>query len=656
MQVRVRLFAALRERAGTAELELELPDGALVADALERMRGLTDGVPVVMAVNQEYADVSSTLHGGDEVALIPPISGGAVGALHARLTTEPLALDPLVELVRDPRAGAVVSFLGVTREVAELEYEAYAEMAERQMTEIVAARDRAPRSVRGGGRAPRRHRAAVGAVGRDRGFGPAPRRGVRGGARDHRRDQGPGADLEEGGGRMGARGDGGSAALRSLPAVHELAAALDAPHVLAVAAARRAIDEHRAAIRAGAPVNGDLLPRARELLAELERPSLRRVVNATGVILHTNLGRAPLSASARDAVARAAEGYSNLELELDTGERGSRHAHVERLLCDLTGAEAAIVVNNGAGAVLLAAAAIAGPGKAIVVARGQLVEIGGGFRIPEVIVQSGARLVEVGTTNRTRIGDYARALETHDDIGAIMRVHQSNFRTVGFVEEVPIEALCKLAVPVIDDVGSGWLAGQPGKTEGTLTAAEEPPLTASVAAGAALVCCSGDKLLGGPQAGLIVGRRDAVATARRHPLARALRIDKLSLAALDATLRLYLDPDRALEQIPVLAMLAADEDTLAARARRLAAAIGDRARVTRATGKVGGGALPLLELEGPVVALDSEPEALARALRHADPPVIARISDGQVLLDPRTLTDADVEPLAVAVRSALADG
>ena len=316
---------------------------------------------------------------------------------------------------------------------------------------------------------------------------------------------------------MGARGDAGSAALRSLPAVHELAAALDAPHVLAVAAARRAIDEQRAAIRAGAPANGDLLPRARELLAELERPSLRRVVNATGVILHTNLGRAPLSASAREAVARAAEGYSNLELDLDTGERGSRHAHVERLLCDLTGAEAAIVVNNGAGAVLLAAAAIAGPGKAIVVARGQLVEIGGGFRIPEVIVQSGARLVEVGTTNRTRIGDYARALETHDDVGAIMRVHQSNFRTVGFVEDVPIEALCELG-------GAGdrrcrfRLAGWPARqTEGTLTAAEEPPLTASVAAGAALVCCSGDKLLGGPQAGLIVGRRDAVAAARRHP-------------------------------------------------------------------------------------------------------------------------------------------
>jgi L-seryl-tRNA(Ser) seleniumtransferase len=459
---------------------------------------------------------------------------------------------------------------------------------------------------------------------------------------------------------MGARGDAESTALRSLPAVHELAAALDAPLVLAVAAARRAIDEHRAAIRAGAPANDDLLRRARELLAELDQPSLRRVVNATGVILHTNLGRAPLPALAREAVARAAEGYSNLELDLGTGERGSRHAHVERLLCDLTGAEAAIVVNNGAGAVLLAAAAIAGPGKAIVVARGQLVEIGGGFRIPEVIVQSGARLIEVGTTNRTRIGDYARALEAYDDVGAIMRVHQSNFRIVGFVQEVSIEALCELGVPVIDDVGSGWLADEPSMRRGVGSggggvAGDEPPLTASVAAGAALICCSGDKLLGGPQAGLIVGRKDAVAAARGHPLARALRIDKLSLAALEATLRLYLDPDRALREIPVLAMLAADEDTLAARAGRLAAAIGERARVTRATSKAGGGALPLLELEGPVVALDSEPEALARALREADPPVIARISDGHVLLDPRTLSDADVEPLAVAVRSALSN-
>ena len=450
---------------------------------------------------------------------------------------------------------------------------------------------------------------------------------------------------------MGARGDAGSATLRSLPAVHELAGALDAPHALAVAAARQAIAEQRAAVVAGGPAAEDLLPRARELLEEMQRGSLRRVLNATGVILHTNLGRAPLAAAAREAVARAADGYSNLELDLDSGERGSRHAHVEQLLCDLTGAEAAIVVNNGAGAVLLAAAALAGPGRGIVVARGQLVEIGGGFRIPEVIAQSGARLVEVGTTNRTRLRDYTRALEAHDDIGAIMRVHQSNFRTVGFVEEVPVEALCELGVPVIDDVGSGWLASQPALSE--TSGGGEPALAASVAAGAALTCCSGDKLLGGPQAGLIVGRRDAVAAARRHPLARALRIDKLSLAALDATLRLYLDPERALTEIPVLAMLTADEGTLSARAERLAAAIGERASVTRAAGKAGGGALPLLELEGPVVSLEADPEPLARALRHADPPVIARIHDGRVLLDPRTLTDADVEPLAGAVRRAL---
>ena len=349
-------------------------------------------------------------------------------------------------------------------------------------------------------------------------------------------------------------------------------------------------------------------------------------------------------------MARAAEGYSNLELDLESGERGSRHVHVEGLLRELTGAQAAIVVNNGAAAVLLAAAALAGPGRAIVVARGQLVEIGGGFRIPEVIAQSGARLIEVGTTNRTRLADYEGALQTHDNVGAIMRVHQSNFRTVGFVQDVPVEALCELGVPVIDDVGSGWLAGQPSLDERL----DEPAIAASVAAGAALVCCSGDKLLGGPQAGLMVGRREAVEAARRHPLARAMRIDKLSLAALEATLRLYRDPERALREIPVLAMLATDEETLAARAGQLADAIGERAQLTRAAAKAGGGTLPLLELEGPVVALDGEPEALARALRANEPPVIGRIHDGQLLLDPRTLTDEEVPLLARAVRDAQA--
>ncbi|MBV9944340.1 MAG: L-seryl-tRNA(Sec) selenium transferase [Solirubrobacterales bacterium] len=461
---------------------------------------------------------------------------------------------------------------------------------------------------------------------------------------------------------MGARGD--AAALRSLPAVHELAAALDAPHRLAVAAARRAIDEQREAVRSGAPANGDLLPRARELLAELERPGLRQVLNATGVILHTNLGRAPLAPSAREAVARVAHGYSNLELDLETGQRGSRHAHVAQLLAELTGAEDAIVVNNGAGAVLLAAAAFAGPGRAIVVARGQLVEIGGGFRIPEVIAQSGARLIEVGTTNRTRLADYQRALRDADGgVGAIMRVHQSNFRTVGFVEDVPIEELCELGVPVIDDIGSGWLASQPAPIGGEpapigggeTIPVDEPLLTASVAAGAALVCCSGDKLLGGPQAGLLVGQRDAVAAARQHPLARALRIDKLSLAALEATLRLYRDPERVLREIPVLAMLAAHPDTLAARAERIAAGIGEAASVVAASGRVGGGALPLLELGGPAVALAGEPEALAGALRAGQVPVIARIHEERVLLDPRTLTEEEVPLVIEAVRGALAE-
>jgi L-seryl-tRNA(Ser) seleniumtransferase len=436
--------------------------------------------------------------------------------------------------------------------------------------------------------------------------------------------------------------------------VHELAARLDGPHPLAVTAARRAIDERRAELRNGRPPgDNDLTARARELRAELEHRSLRRVLNASGVILHTNLGRAPLPDAAREALVDIAGGYSNLELDLHGGERGSRHAHVEALLCELTGAQAAIVVNNGASAVLLAAAALGGPGRAIVVSRGQLVEIGGGFRIPEVIAQSGARLVEVGTTNRTRLGDYQTAIATAgDELGAILRVHPSNFRAVGFVEDVSIEALCALGPPVIDDVGSGVLAA----ASGLPALAEEPPIKRSIAAGAALVCCSGDKLLGGPQAGLLVGRADAIAAARNHPLARALRIDKLSLAALEATLLTYRDPERARREIPVLAMLDAPEDKLAALAARLQEAIGPAAEIVRASGKVGGGALPLLELEGPVVALrtEADPAAVAQALRYATPPVIARIHDGQVLLDPRTMTYTELEPAARAVRSALA--
>jgi L-seryl-tRNA(Ser) seleniumtransferase len=446
-------------------------------------------------------------------------------------------------------------------------------------------------------------------------------------------------------------GDNAPELLRGLPAVHELAATLEAPQALAVEAARRAIDEQRAALlEHGGAAELDLTSRARELLEQLDRPSLRRVINATGVIIHTNLGRAPLAAAARAAVA-AAGGYTNLELDLVSGERGSRHSHVEALLCELTGADSAIVVNNGAAAVLLAVAALAGPGRDVVVSRGQLVEIGGGFRIPEVVAQSGARLVEVGTTNRTRLRDYQRAVErSGSELGSILRVHQSNFRAVGFVEEVRIEALCGLGVPVIDDVGSGVLTD-------TTALLDEPSIKRSVKTGAALVCCSGDKLLGGPQAGLLVGRPEAVGAAREHPLARAVRIDKLSLAALEATLLLYRDPGRARREIPVLAMLEAGEQELTARAERLRDLIGrDDAKIVRAVAKVGGGALPLLELEGPVVALSGPAMAaeVAGALRRADPPVIGRIHDGRVLLDPRTLRDEEVEPAAIAARAALA--
>jgi L-seryl-tRNA(Ser) seleniumtransferase len=427
---------------------------------------------------------------------------------------------------------------------------------------------------------------------------------------------------------------GQASRLRDLPSVQQLASALDAPHPLAVAAARAAIDAARAALLEGEEQDFDVLADARARLTARERASLRGVINATGVIVHTNLGRAPLPAAARDAVTAAASGYANLEYELGSGRRGSRQAHVDELLCELTGAEAGLAVNNGAASVLLAAAALAGPGREVVVSRGELVEIGGSFRIPDVIAQSGSTLVEVGTTNRTRVADYERAIG--ERTGALLRVHQSNFATVGFVEAVEIEALAALGPPVIDDVGSGRM------DEGLTQLADEPSVRRSVAAGAAIVCCSGDKLLGGPQAGLMVGRAGAIAAARAHPLARAARIDKLSLAALAATLRLYRDPERARREIPVLAMLEADPAVLRARAQRLADALGGE--VVEAAAKVGGGALPLLELEGPVARFnDPAPDRLAARLRAGDPPLIGRIADGALLLDPRTMTDDEVE-------------
>ena len=451
-----------------------------------------------------------------------------------------------------------------------------------------------------------------------------------------------------------------SAGPRSLPAVHVLARALDPDGgAESVAAARAAIAEARAELQADPAASPDPAAVARQIIERNRRPSPRRVINATGVIVHTNLGRAPLAPSARAALDEVTAGYCDLEFDVEHGERGSRHAHVESLLSELTGAEAAMAVNNCAAATLLAAAALAGPGRTIVVSRGQLVEIGGSFRIPDVIAMSGSTMAEVGTTNRTRLVDYERALagSRTDPVGAILRVHQSNFRTLGFVEDVEIEALCGLGPPVIDDVGSGVL----GILDG-LPVDDEPSVTRSLRAGAALVCFSGDKLLGGPQAGLIVGRAEAIARARSHPLARALRIDKLSLAALRATLSLYRDPRRALAEIPVLAMLAADERELRARAQRLAGALADAgvgAEIVDATAKVGGGALPLLELRGPAIAITTgslDADAIAAALRGAEPPVIGRIADGRVLLDPRTLADDEIDAVAAAARVALTEG
>jgi L-seryl-tRNA(Ser) seleniumtransferase len=441
---------------------------------------------------------------------------------------------------------------------------------------------------------------------------------------------------------------------RDLPSVDRLAAQLDAPHALAVRAARAVIAHRRSELASGS-ANGaaDLVDRARLHLRRLQE-SLRPVHNATGVIIHTNLGRAPLAAAARQAVEQMADGYSSLETDLATGARGSRQAHVSQLLCQLTGARAALAVNNGAGAALLAVAALAGRGGSVVVSRGQLVEIGGGFRIPEVVEQAGARLVEVGTTNRTRIGDYARALVELEGTGrvSILRVHPSNFRTVGFVEEVGVEELCGLGVPVVDDLGSGALA------QGLELLHDEPDVRRSVQAGAALACFSGDKLLGGPQAGILVGDPEAVRQAEGHPLARALRIDKLSLAALQATLNLYLDPREAVRQIPVLAMLSASADELQARAESIRDRLGDQGRIVPGRARVGGGALPLIELHGPVVEVDPAPASaheVAARLRELAVPVIGRIQQDRLLLDPRTLTDSEAAEVGDLVSRALSE-
>jgi len=423
--------------------------------------------------------------------------------------------------------------------------------------------------------------------------------------------------------------------LRDLPSVDELARSVDDP--LAVEAARAVLARAREEIRVGAEP-GDLAEHVRRELQAARAPSLRRVLNATGVIVHTNLGRAPLADEALARVIETARGYSNLELDLHDGVRGSRQDHVAGILRRLTGADSALVVNNNAAAVLLALAALA-EGREVVVSRGELIEIGDGFRIPDVLARSGARLVEVGTTNRTRAADYERAIGP--ETALLLRVHQSNFRVVGFAEQPRLAELAAVAtrhgLPLVDDLGSGVLA-----SKNLLLVEGEPSARESLAAGADLVCFSGDKLLGGPQAGVVAGRADLVERLRRHPLQRAVRADKLTLAALEGTLRLHLD---APEQIPVLRMLGQDAAAIQARAERLAAAVGGTVEET--VGRVGGGALPLAELPSFACAVD---EALAAPLRAGEPPVVGIVRDGRLLLDCRTLADEEVDEVAAAVR------
>ena len=417
--------------------------------------------------------------------------------------------------------------------------------------------------------------------------------------------------------------------LRDLPSVDELARQSDDP--LAVEVARKVVTRAREQIQQGDDP-GDLGAQLQAELTSARAPHLRRAINATGVIVHTNLGRAPLAEAALDRVREIAQGYSNLEYDLTAGGRGSRQDHVADILRRLTGADAALVVNNNAAAVMLALAALA-EGREVLVSRGELIEIGDGFRIPDVLERSGATLHEVGTTNRTRAADYETAIGP--ETAVLLRVHQSNFRVVGFTAQPSLRELADVAhrhgLPLVDDLGSGAL----------VDFSDEPTARASLAAGADLVCFSGDKLLGGPQAGIVVGRADLVERLRRHPLQRALRADKLTLAALEGTLALVVD---APDEIPVLRMLRESPEVVRARAARLAELVGGEVEETIA--KAGGGALPLTELPSFACAVEEE---LAVKLRTGDPPVIAVVRDGRTLLDCRTLTDGEAEEVAEAV-------
>ncbi len=445
--------------------------------------------------------------------------------------------------------------------------------------------------------------------------------------------------------------------MRRLPSVDAVLRALGDGSVgarpVTVAAAREVLADLRAAIRRGTepPPLAGIVDRVRERAAASARPSLRPVINATGVILQTNLGRAPLADRAIRAIEDVAPGYTNLEFDLEAGARGSRHGHLRDLIRTTTGAEDGIAVNNNAAALFMALQVFAA-GREVIISRGHAVEIGGGVRIPDVMRQSGARLVEVGTTNRTYARDYAAAIGP--ETAAILRVHPSNFRVIGFTAEASIRELAALArernVLLLDDLGSGCLVDT--RRWGL---APEPTVQESVAAGAGLALFSGDKLLGGPQAGIIAGKAEHVATLRAHPLARVLRVDKLTIAALTATLQAYVEGREALD-IPVWRMLSADLRGLRRRARRWAAVACEAGTIVRSKSMVGGGSLPGEGVDTWCAAIrpPGGADALAAAMRAGSPPVVARIEDGAVLLDPRTVPPAADQAVAGALVRALA--
>ena len=432
--------------------------------------------------------------------------------------------------------------------------------------------------------------------------------------------------------------------LRALPGSHEVVAIL----------ARQALESARQAIAGGkaAPGEEQIIESVLSLAQAVLRPSLRPVINATGVIIHTNLGRAPLSDETIEAMATASRGYSNLEFDLDAGERGSRYGHMEAALVRLTGAEAAMAVNNNASALLLALSAICRD-REVIISRGQAVEIGGGFRIPDVMRQSGARLVEVGTTNRTYLRDYEGAIT--EDTRAIMRVHASNFRIIGFTESPAIESLSRRAhehgLLLLDDLGSGCLIDPQ-----QFGLAHEPTVQESVKAGADLTLFSGDKLLGGPQAGIIIGRKALIEDLRRHPLARAVRMDKATIAGLNATLLHYLRGE-AIEKVPVWQMIATPLKAIERRANRWARSAGPSATVTDGRSMIGGGSLPEESLPSRLLTVPGDGPWLtevARRLRLGDPAVVARIEDERLLLDPRTVRPDQDAALLKALKAALA--